>query len=201
MARSEPIEPTFVERLLKLTKRPGDTSPASTRLEAYALGQQRAAESDLPGELVATTDLARFIVGRLELLTRNAVMGLALVFGTLLLLLSWRVSLWVAAGLTISLLGTLAMMRLTGTTLNLLTMFGLIIVIGILVDDAIVVAENIKRRHEEGEDSEEDHGEPGGGDRREVATSPDVLHDLLDGEEAHGDEEAGAGCYVGAPLA
>ncbi len=152
--KGETIEPKLTERLAKLMKRPGDTSPASKRFEAYELGQRRAAAGELPGELVLTTDLARFIVGRLELLTRNAVMGLGLVFGTLLLLLSWRVSFWVAAGLTISLLGTLAVMRLTGVTLNLLTMFGLIIVIGILVDDAIVVAENIKRRHEEGEDAE-----------------------------------------------
>ncbi len=149
----EPANPTWKERLAAAAKRPGDTSAASPRLEAFELGAKRASEADLPGELVITTDLARFIVGRLDLLTRNAVMGLILVFGTLLVLLSWRVSLWVAVGLTISLLGTLAMMRLMGITLNLLTMFGLIIVIGILVDDAIVVAENIKRRHEEGEDA------------------------------------------------
>ncbi len=151
--KGEGITLKLGERLAKLARKPGDDSPASVRIEAHELGLQRATEADLPGELVLTTDLARFIVGRLELLTRNAMMGLVLVFGTLLVLLSWRVSLWVAAGLTISLLGTLAVMRLTGVTLNLLTMFGLIIVIGILVDDAIVVAENIKRRHEEGEDA------------------------------------------------
>jgi hydrophobic/amphiphilic exporter-1 (mainly G- bacteria), HAE1 family len=152
--RGETLSMTLGERLRSLMRRPGSTEPVSSRFAAFELGERRAAEGELPGEIVFTTDLARFIVGRLELLTRNAMMGLALVFATLLVLLSWRVSLWVGIGLVISLLGTLAVMRLTGTTLNLLTMFGLIIVIGILVDDAIVVAENVKARHEAGEDSQ-----------------------------------------------
>src|SRR5690606_7748946 len=63
-----------------------------------------------------------------------------------------RVAFWTAIGLGVSLLGTLAAMSLFGYTLNLLTMFGLIIVVGLLVDDAIVVAENITRRFEEGDD-------------------------------------------------
>ncbi len=137
------------ERLKKLTRKPGDATPVSVRVQAYELGQSRT--TPLPGELTLTTDLARFIVGRLNLLMRNAAMGGVLVFITLLLLLNWRVSLWVALGLVISLMGTLVVMRLVGITLNLLTMFGLIIVIGILVDDAIVVAENIIARHEQGE--------------------------------------------------
>ena len=152
--RGETLSMTLGERVRSLMRRPGSTDPVSPRFAAFELGERRAAEGELPGEIVFTTDLARFIVGRLELLTRNAMMGLALVFATLLVLLSWRVSLWVGIGLVISLLGTLAVMRLTGTTLNLLTMFGLIIVIGILVDDAIVVAENVKARHEAGEDSQ-----------------------------------------------
>ncbi|MEM9373659.1 MAG: efflux RND transporter permease subunit, partial [Planctomycetota bacterium] len=130
-----------------------DPSSVSERYEAYSLGFQRFQVSPTPGELVTTTDLARFVQGRLDLLTRNALQGGALVFITLVLLLNWRISFWVAAGLVVSLLGTLAVMHWFDVTLNLLTMFGLIIVIGILVDDAIVVAENIKRRHEEGEDA------------------------------------------------
>jgi HAE1 family hydrophobic/amphiphilic exporter-1 len=147
----EPIELTARERLAKLMRRPGTDEPVSARVEAHQLGAARFAEGSLPGELVVTTDLARFIVGRLDLLTRNAKWGGLLVFLTLVLLLNWRTSLWVALGLVISLAGTLAVMHLTGITLNLLTMFGLIVVIGLLVDDAIVVAENITSRHERGE--------------------------------------------------
>lgn len=157
--RGEPIELTLGERLstfmrgmrnkqLERQGKPVNDAPVSDRLLAYERGLLW--QGRLPGEARITTDLARFVTGRLELLTRNALQGGALVFLVLVLLLNWRVSFWVAIGLIISLAGTIAMMRLTGITLNLLTMFGLIIVIGILVDDAIVVAENIVARHEEG---------------------------------------------------
>lgn len=130
-----------------------DISPVSDRLMAYHLGVQRAAAGGIPpgAEIAYTTDLAKFIVGRLDLLTRNALWGGVLVFATLVLLLNWRVSFWVALGLVVSMMGTLTVMYFVGISLNLLTMFGLIIVIGLLVDDAIVVAENITARHEQGE--------------------------------------------------
>ena len=118
---------------------------------AWALGYERYEISDPPGTLMTTTDLARFVEGRLDLLTRNAMFGGILVFITLVLLLNWRISFWVAMGLVVSLLGTLTLMAALDISLNFLTMFGLIIVIGILVDDAIVVAENITARHEKGE--------------------------------------------------
>ncbi|MEQ9095075.1 MAG: efflux RND transporter permease subunit [Phycisphaerales bacterium] len=157
--RGESLELTIGERIARVMRdlqnqrleaqgKPLDLSPVSDRLLAYEAGQKWMGR--LPGEARITTDLARFVTGRLELLTRNALQGGALVFLVLVLLLNWRVSFWVAIGLIISLAGTIAMMRMTGITLNLLTMFGLIVVIGILVDDAIVVAENIVARHEEG---------------------------------------------------
>ena len=157
--RGDPLDLSVGERIavfmqqmrnerLEAQGKPIDLTPATDRLRAYEAGQKWYGR--LPGEARITTDLARFVTGRLELLTRNALQGGALVFLVLVLLLNWRVSFWVAIGLIISLAGTIAMMRVTGITLNLLTMFGLIVVIGILVDDAIVVAENIVARHEEG---------------------------------------------------
>jgi HAE1 family hydrophobic/amphiphilic exporter-1 len=128
-----------------------DASDISKRYAAWQLGYERYQVSTPPGTLVTTTDLARFVEGRLDLLLRNAKFGGILVFVTLVLLLNWRISFWVAMGLIVSLLGTLAMMAWLDISLNFLTMFGLIIVIGILVDDAIVVAENITTRHEKGE--------------------------------------------------
>jgi multidrug efflux pump subunit AcrB len=95
-------------------------------------------------------DLARFVEGRMNLLTENALYGGGLVFILLLLALNWRVALWVGIGLVTALGGTLFIMSLFGITLNMLTMFGLILVLGLLVDDAIVVAENIKAQHEQG---------------------------------------------------
>jgi len=148
--RAEPITLTPLEFLRSKFRRPGDETPPSARIEAYELGLSRTTPP--PGELAITTDLARFIVGRLDLLTRNALAGGVLVLLVLVLLLNLRVAFWTAIGLGVSLLGTLAAMSLLGYTLNLLTMFGLIIVVGLLVDDAIVVAENITRRFEEGDD-------------------------------------------------
>ncbi len=146
--RGEAYKPTVGERVRKALRRPGDTSPSSPREEAYRVGQARI--SAPPGELVITTDLARFIVGRLDLLKRNAMQGGVLVLLSLVLLLNARVAFWAAAGLVVSLLATLAAMHFANYSLNLLTMFGLIIVMGLLVDDAIVVAENIVSWHERG---------------------------------------------------
>ncbi len=125
------------------------TPRKSVRLQAYELGASHT--QPLPGELILFSDLARFIEGRLELLTRNAKWGAMLVFLTLLLFLNLRVAVWVMLGLILAVLGTLAFMAAIGVTLNLLTMFGLIIVLGLLTDDAIVVAENITARYESGE--------------------------------------------------
>lgn len=129
---------------------PWQSIPVSARHRAYLKGLERSSIS-LPGTLTITTDLSRVVTGRLSLLTRNAAFGGVLVLIVLVLLLNWRVSFWVAAGLAVSLLGTLTLMWAMGDSLNVISMFGLIIVIGILVDDAIVVAENITARHEGGE--------------------------------------------------
>jgi multidrug efflux pump subunit AcrB len=89
----------------------------------------------------------------LELLSRNALTGMVVVLIALVIFLPPTVAFWVTAGLVISVLGTLATMSMFDITLNLLTMFGLIVVLGLLVDDAIVVAENIQARHDRGEPS------------------------------------------------
>ncbi len=119
--------------------------------QAWELG--RDSPTPLPPDvsIQGTSDLARFVEGRLDLLVRNAAYGGVLVFATLLIFLNWRVALWVGVGLGLALLGTLVLMSVLDVTLNLLTMFGLIVVLGLLVDDAIVVAENIQARHDRGE--------------------------------------------------
>ena len=76
-----------------------------------------------------------------------------LVFLVLLAFLNWRVAVWVGAGLITAISGTILLMWSIDVTLNLLTMFGLIVVLGLLVDDAIVVAENIQARHDRAEPS------------------------------------------------
>ncbi|MBL0922493.1 MAG: efflux RND transporter permease subunit, partial [Phycisphaerales bacterium] len=139
----QPIHLSFVERFTARF----DASGKPARQRAWELGASR---EPAPGLLATNNDLARFIQQRLELLTRNAVTGAVVVFLALMLFLRPRVAVWVTSGLIFSVLGTLILMRVFDISLNLLTMFGLIIAIGLLVDDAIVVAENIATRHEEG---------------------------------------------------
>ena len=102
-------------------------------------------------DIALNTDLARFIEGRLDLMARNGKTGLILVLISLVLFLNWRVAFWAAIGLPVSFLGTFIVMWIFGISINLLSVFGLIIVLGIIVDDAIVIGENICRHVEEGE--------------------------------------------------
>ncbi|WP_300380703.1 efflux RND transporter permease subunit [Henriciella sp.] len=80
---------------------------------------------------------------RINLLVRNAVLGLCLVTLLLLLFLDLRIAFWVALGVGVSFIGAFFPMFLFGITINQLSLFGFILAIGIIVDDAIVVGENI----------------------------------------------------------
>lgn len=120
-------------------------------LRAYQLGMQSRVPLPPGASIETMSNLARFVEGRLNLLIRNATYGAILVFATLLLFLNWRVATWVGIGLATALFGTVLVMWALDITLNLLTTFGLIVVLGLLVDDAIVVAENVQARHDRGE--------------------------------------------------
>ncbi|MHC5020569.1 MAG: efflux RND transporter permease subunit, partial [Planctomycetota bacterium] len=93
--------------------------------------------------LTKTTDLARMIEGRLELMTRNGKTGLILVLITLAIFLELRVAIWVALGLPIAFLAAFIAMPYFGVSLNMISMFGLIVVLGMIVDDGIIIGENI----------------------------------------------------------
>ncbi len=112
----------------------------------YELGRAR---PPVDGALAQHNDLARIIEGRFELLSTNAVQGAILVCVVLLLGLNRVASFWVMVGIVIAIACTLMFMQATGVTLNLITMFGLLIVLGMLADDAIVMSENILKRHKE----------------------------------------------------
>ena len=93
--------------------------------------------------LTTYSDLSRFVVQRLDLMLRNARAGFLLVCICLALFLDLRVAFWTAVGLPVAFLGTFVVMYLTGQTVNLISLFGLIIVLGLIVDDAIVIGENV----------------------------------------------------------
>lgn len=97
-----------------------------------------------------TTDGASVVRERLTLVVINGLQGLALVFAVLWLFFGFRFSFWVVMGLPVSFMGGVALMGLVGYSLNLMTTLGLLIVIGLLMDDAIVIAENIARLREKG---------------------------------------------------
>ncbi|NNK61600.1 MAG: efflux RND transporter permease subunit, partial [Gemmatimonadetes bacterium] len=98
---------------------------------------------------------AEILQGRLSLLIRNAILGLALVLIALTLFLELRLAFWTAVGIGISFVGTLAVMFLLGVSINVLSLFGFILAIGIVVDDAIMVGENIYAEREKGVEPEE----------------------------------------------
>ncbi|MFZ5552764.1 MAG: efflux RND transporter permease subunit [Bacteroidota bacterium] len=87
---------------------------------------------------------------RIDLLTSNGLMGFVLVLICLGFFLSLRVSFWVAFGIPVSFLGLFACGYLYGMTINMISLFGMILVVGILVDDGIVIAENIYSHFERG---------------------------------------------------
>ncbi|QDT14440.1 efflux RND transporter permease subunit [Alienimonas californiensis] len=101
-------------------------------------------------DLVTWDDRSVEVRDRMELLLRNGWQGLVLVFIVLAVFLELRLALWVALGIPISILGAGIMLYFGGQTLNMLSMFAFLMVLGILVDDAIVVGENIYAHREMG---------------------------------------------------
>lgn len=95
-------------------------------------------------------DKSAYFKGRMWLLTRNAISGLILVFLILVLFLRLRLAFWVSLGIPVSFLGALWMLPQVDGSINMISMFGFILVLGIVVDDAIVVGENIHTFHHKG---------------------------------------------------
>ncbi|MEA1785510.1 efflux RND transporter permease subunit [Arenibacter sp. GZD96] len=100
--------------------------------------------------LDVVNDQSITLTQRTQLLVENAWMGMVLVLIFLSLFLNTRLAFWVAFGLPISFLGMFIFAGFFDVTINVLSLFGMIIVIGILVDDGIVIAENIYQHYEKG---------------------------------------------------
>lgn len=112
------------------------------------------AERGLPGELGVEIlrDSTISLRQRIELLVNNGLLGLLMVLGTLTIFLNLRLSFWVAMGIPISYAGMFFLFGFTPATINMISLFGMILVLGIVVDDAIVVGENIFQHVERGDD-------------------------------------------------
>ena len=85
---------------------------------------------------------ANLIQERISLLVRNGLGGLVLVVGVLFLFLSGRVAFWVATGIPVAFMATFGVMLASGQSINMISLFGLIMALGIVVDDAIVIGEH-----------------------------------------------------------
>lgn len=124
-----------------------DLAAISKYLKAYV---EEFNEGRTDMELFISFDFFDVLKQRLDLLMNNGMIGLALVLFTLGLFLSLRLSFWVAFGIPASFLGMFIIGSFAGITINMLSLFGMILVIGILVDDGIVIAENIYTHFEKG---------------------------------------------------
>ena len=87
---------------------------------------------------------------RVDLLVRNGLMGLILVFAVLVLFLELRLAFWTTMGIPISFMGAFLIIYSVGGTINMISLFAFILVLGIVVDDAIIVGENIYNKREQG---------------------------------------------------
>ncbi|MFQ5563278.1 MAG: efflux RND transporter permease subunit [Parvularculaceae bacterium] len=96
-------------------------------------------------------DTADIYFARMELVSSNALIGLVLVLIILLLFLRPAVAFWVTVGIAVSFAGAFIFMPMTGVSLNMLSLFAFLLVIGVVVDDAIIVGEAIHNKVEAGE--------------------------------------------------
>jgi multidrug efflux pump subunit AcrB len=118
----------------------GDAIGIQRQVEEVAAQMQASLPAGVGIELIRTR--AEAISGRLNILVDNGIMGLALVVTLLFLFLNARIAFWVAAGIPVAMFAAIALMYVGGLTINMISLFGLIITLGIVVDDAIVVGEH-----------------------------------------------------------
>ena len=118
----------------------GDAIGLQRSVERVAAEMQATLPNGVTIEL--TNARAEQITGRLEILVRNGLTGLALVVALLFLFLNARTAFWVAFGIPVAMLAAVALMYAAGITFNMISLFALIITLGIVVDDAIVVGEH-----------------------------------------------------------
>ena len=142
-------EPTVELQLMR--------SATSDSLESAQIMQDwlaEAAERFPPDVSITVYDESwTLIKDRINLLLKNGLGGLFLVIGILFLFLNGRVAMWVTIGIPVSFMATLAVVYIAGGSINMISLFALIMALGIIVDDAIVVGEDALTHYQTGEDS------------------------------------------------
>jgi multidrug efflux pump subunit AcrB len=103
-------------------------------------------------QIAVWRDNSQSLRDRLDILIRNGLWGFLLVFGVLALFLRLRLAFWVGIGVPASFAGALALFPVFDISIDVISIFAFILVLGLLVDDAIVVGENVHRHQESGDD-------------------------------------------------
>lgn len=106
-------------------------------------------------EISYWNDRSKIVKSRIDLMVNGGIQSFCLVFLVLLVFLRFDVAFWVSLGIPVSFLGAFAIMPFFGITINTSSLFGFIMVLGVVVDDAIVVSESIVRKTQEGMPIEE----------------------------------------------
>lgn len=112
----------------------------SETIEQWVVEQKASLPEGL--SVSAWADVSYYLQGRLDMMLKNLVIGAILVFLTLTLFLRLKLAFWVMVGLPVAFLGTFFLMPSLGVTVNMVSLFGFILVLGIVVDDAIVIGES-----------------------------------------------------------
>jgi multidrug efflux pump subunit AcrB len=139
--------------LLPRKKKKGDVITITDQIKKEVEKYRKVMENEASITLI--NDMSFYVKRRLNTLSSNGIIGLILLIIILLLFLNVRVAFVTALGIPFAFLSALMCMSFFGVTLNLITMFGLIIVLGMIVDDAIIIAESAYRHIENGMSPEE----------------------------------------------
>lgn len=134
--------------LINILKTKAEDTIRVAKLAKEFLETERARHPQM--SLTVTQDQSLILVDRLRMLVSNGIQGLILVFLVMWVFFHVRVSFWVAMGLPVSFLGAFLIAPQVGLTVNMFTMVGLLLALGLLMDDAIVIAENIAAHRQQG---------------------------------------------------
>lgn len=136
-----------VELVLQRTEDDDALKAAGILLDFYDAKKDELPESL---EIKLYNERWRYLKDRIQLLLKNGLSGLVLVVVTLFIFLNFRIAFWVAAGIPISIMATLFAIHVFGGSINMISLFALIMSLGIIVDDAIVVGEETLAQWEQG---------------------------------------------------
>ena len=157
LVREDFEEPNIISRMngtnaisfLIYKKSSADVIRTMDRIKEFVRGQNE----ELPDgvKVLYSNDYSRYVEKTFEVVRNNGLIGLLLVIIILTIFLNRRISIWVALGIPVALLGTVALLPAFGFFLDSVTLSAMILVIGIIVDDAIIVAEKIASRRAAGD--------------------------------------------------